>query len=86
MYGITSGTPYRPPTNSLSVQGSMVRTPDVNTSPAPNRANNLLSNIHAAQTSHHLLIDGPTKQERQNVRDRLDKVNEDQKTVRPRLC
>lgn len=82
MYGLTAGVPYRSATSNLSVPGtSMIRTPDVNTSPAPNRANNLLSNIHAAQPSHHLLLDGPTKQERQNVRDRIEKASEEQKQV-----
>lgn len=79
VYGLTTGVPYR--SANLSVQNSLTHTPEVTTSPAPNRANNLLSNIHAAQSSSYTTIDGPAKQERLSVRDRIDKVSEDHKQV-----
>jgi hypothetical protein len=84
MYGLTSGIPpYRSnAANNLSVSNALMRTPDINnTSPAPNRGNNLLSNFQAAHTSAHTLIDGPLKQELVAIRDRLAKVDEDGRQV-----
>jgi hypothetical protein len=86
MYGgLTTGVPYRSAASNLPVPNAMIRTPDINTSPAPNRGNNLLSNFHSSQSTTHTPIDGPLKQELSSVRDKLDKVEKDHKQVNKQI-
>jgi hypothetical protein len=58
-----------------------MRSAEINTPPIPNRANNLLSNIHATQTTPHAPIDIQPKREIIDVRSRMDKAAEDHKQV-----